>query len=146
MASRRRWLPALVFICPLLLGTWGCCSLKCRQDTAPVLNVSQTDNVPPEHDPVRISKAAGQQILWWLPEGSTVSSVRIALAGQSVPFDRCVAGEGGYCSLPCQNRVCASGPVSASLEIPAGTYKYYGYDFQHASGASSSDPGIRIDP
>src|SRR4030095_13115965 len=114
MASRRRWLPALVFICPLLLGTWGCCSLKCRQDTAPVLNVSPTDHV--------------------------------ALAGHPVLSDRGVAGEGGYCSLPCQNRVCASGPVSASLEIPAGTYKYYGYDFQHASGASSSDPGILLGP
>lgn len=140
--KRRRWLSALVFVSPLLLGTWGCCSLKCRQNTAPILDVSSTDTVPVEE--VRISKKAHQQVVWRLPSGSTVSNVAITLGGHPAPFENCVASE-GYCRIACCNRSCVSGAINPTLDVPPGGI-YYAYAFDHSPPATSSDPGIRIDP
>lgn len=143
-ATCRRWsrTVTLVFPVALLFGSGGCCTLKCRQATAPIVDVTSADGV--SRDPVVISKSAGQSILWRLPSGSTVSRIAITLGGNPAPFEDCQTTE-GYCRIACHERVCASGPIAPSLEVPrAGLY--YAYAFEHAAGAASSDPGIRIDP
>ena len=139
MHRRRRWgLPLLLFISILGFGTWGCCTLKCRENTARVVDVPPNEQLPDIH----ISKAARQQIVWRLAPGSTITTVRISLGGgKPAPFEDCATIE-GLCVLACHDRACVSGPVNAALAVPA----YYDYTFGHASGATSSDPGIRIDP
>ena len=138
MYRRRRWgLPLLLFASTFGFVTWGCCTLKCREDTARVVDVPANEQLPDIH----ISKKARQQIVWRLASGSTITAVRIALAGKPAPFEDCATSE-GLCVLTCHDRACVSGPVSAAVVAPA----YYEYTFGHASGATSSDPGIRIDP
>jgi hypothetical protein len=143
-ATCRRWFRtlALVFPAALLLGSGGCCTLKCREATAPIVDVESADRV--SRDPVVISKRAGQSIVWRLPSGSTISRIAITLGGNPAPFEDCQTTE-GYCRIACHDRTCASGPIVPSLEVPGGGL-YYAYAFEHAAGTVSSDPGIRIDP
>lgn len=141
MSSQRRWwLTALGLLIALTaLGSWGCCSVHCCESFARIVVVSAADKASP--DPVVISKGRGQEILWKLSAESTISNVAITVGEKPVPFVACQTAE-GVCHIACENRLCASGPISPTLEPP----KSYEYTFAHPVSAASLDPGIRIDP
>ncbi|HZI65286.1 MAG TPA: hypothetical protein VFF17_01865 [Thermoanaerobaculia bacterium] len=143
MFSRHRWHPITVgfLIAVTTLGSWGCRSVPCCEDAAAVVLVSAMDAV--SNDLIVISKKRRQEILWRLPADSTIQSVAISLAGKPAPFEACATAE-GTCRIPCERRVCSSGPINPSLEPPAGGITY-AYLFQRPEGASA-DPTIRIDP
>jgi hypothetical protein len=141
--KRRWWLLALVSI-PVAIASSGCCSLKCREATAPLVFVSEVPDKA-SRDPIVISKKAKQEIVWRLSAGSTITSIDISLGGQPVPFENC-ATSGSVCRIACHNRACVSGAVSEALEpVPSKGY-YYDYGFYRSPSGKSSDPGIRIDP
>lgn len=121
------------------LGSWGCCSVHCCESFARIVVVSATDGATP--DPVVISKGRRQEILWKLPAESTISNVAITLGRNPAPFVACQTTE-DVCHIACENRLCASGPISPTLEPP----KSYEYTFAHPVSAASLDPGFRIDP
>jgi len=123
------------------LGSWGCCSVRCCDQTAGLAVVSPTDAVSP--DPIVISKKRHQEILWKLPAESTIQYVAITLGVNPVPFEGCETTE-GVCRIACEGRLCSSGPISPSVMPPRDGIPY-AYVFQRPE-ASSSDPGIRIDP
>ena len=142
MSSPGRWTLALgILITATALATSGCCSVRCCDKTAGLVLVSSSDSV--SADPIVISKKRHQEILWKLPEGSTIQSIAINLEGKPVPFEGCATSE-GTCRLACERHLCSSGAISAGLTPPHGGI-YYSYAFQHAA-STSSDPGIRIDP
>lgn len=142
MISTYRWRPITlgVLVAVTALGSWGCCTMQC-EDTANVVVVSATGEVSSEV--VAISKQRRQEILWRLPNDSTITSVAIVLGGNPPPFERCATAE-GTCRIPCENRACASGPINPSLSPPTGGISY-GYAFERPEGATA-DPTIRIDP
>lgn len=137
-----RWTLALGSLLTVTaLGSWGCCTVNCCDKTAGLVIVSPTDAV--SSDPIVISQKRHQEILWKLPAESTIQYVSISLEGKPAPFEACVTTE-GVCRIACEHRLCSSGPISPGVRPPHDGI-YYGYAFQHAA-ATSSDPGIRIDP
>ncbi|HEU5250475.1 MAG TPA: hypothetical protein VFW15_10865 [Thermoanaerobaculia bacterium] len=145
MSSERRWgwpLALVSLTTVTVLGTSGCCTVKCCESTARIIVVSDTDTVPV--DPIVISKKAKQEIVWRLPAKSTISNVAITLGKNTAPFEGCETTE-GLCRIACHNGACASGAVNASLVVP-NQGLYYGYAFARPASAASKDPGIRIDP
>jgi hypothetical protein len=140
MSSQGRWTLALGSLLALtIFGSWGCCSVRCCESFARIVVVSPNLDAPE----TVISKKRGQEILWKLPAESTVSNVAITLAGKPAPFVACETTE-GVCRIACEDKLCASGPISPGLEVPSEGI-YYAYVFQAGSSASL-DPGIRIDP
>lgn len=139
--KRRWWLLALVSV-PVAFASSGCCSLKCREATAPLVFVSEAPDRA-SRDPIVISKKAKQEIVWRLSAGSTITSIDISLDAHPAPFENCATSE-KVCRIACQNRACVSGAINPSLEVPRDGI-YYAYVFTRP-GAVSSDPGIRIEP
>jgi hypothetical protein len=140
--KRRWWILALVsLIAFVAIGSWGCCTVKCREATAPLVFVSEPDRV--SRDPIVISKMAKQEVVWRLSAESKIAAVEISLGGHPAPFENCETSK-TVCRIACQNRACVSGAINPSLEVPKGGI-YYTYGFA-LPGAVSSDPGIRIDP
>lgn len=143
MISRypRRSITFGVLISAMALGSWGCCTARNCENTAGVVTVSGMDAV--SNDMIVISKKKKQEILWRLPADSTIRYVAISLGGNPAPFEMCEAAAGA-CRIPCERRVCASGPINPSLDPPPGGITY-SYVFERPEGASA-DPTIRIDP
>jgi hypothetical protein len=143
MSPKRRWWSLILvsLIAVAAIGSWGCCTVKCREATAPLVFVSEPDRV--SRDPIVISKMAKQEIVWRLSAGSTITSIDISLGAHPAPFENCATSE-KVCRIACQNRACVSGAINPSLDVPKGGI-YYAYAFARP-GAVSSDPGIRIDP
>ncbi|HEY6066820.1 MAG TPA: hypothetical protein VIY96_11735 [Thermoanaerobaculia bacterium] len=123
------------------LGAWGCCSVKCCDSFARIGVASPGGEAPGET--LVISKKRHQEILWKLPDGSTISEVAITLGEHPAPFVACQTSS-AICHIACEHKLCASGPINPDLRPPSGGI-YYAYVFQSGS-AASLDPGIRIDP
>ncbi|MEO8347986.1 MAG: hypothetical protein ABI610_03660 [Acidobacteriota bacterium] len=142
MFSKHGWRIAFGFsIVVTAFGSWGCCSARYCENAAEVVLVSPDGKV--SNEMIVISKKRHQEILWRLPADSTTQSVAIALGGNPPPFEGCATTEGS-CRIPCERRVCASGPINPSLSPPPGGITY-AYVLQGPEGASA-DPTIRIDP
>jgi hypothetical protein len=144
MSSPGRWALALgILITASVLGVWGCCTVKwCDPQEERIVTVKEKDAKADEYYETAISKMKHQQIVWKLSSGSTWTHVAIRLAGQPPPFVACEVS-GDLCNIPCRNHVCLSGSINPALNPPPSLK--YGYVFSSA-GATSSDPGIRIDP
>lgn len=154
MSSKGRW--ALVIGSLLAvgaLGTWGCCTVTCcgSKPRTPLPVVVKDDRGGVDIETIVISKSKHEEIVWLLPAGSKIERVQITLGGKPRPFVRCDdSGETGICAIPCEHRLCFSGPINPKLKPPevgppeyGGRGIYYAYAF---APTESADPGIRIDP
>jgi hypothetical protein len=92
-------------------------------------------------EPTVLSKKKHQEIVWKLSPGSPFTEVAIKLSGHPEPFVSCKT-EADVCHIACEHGLCFSDSINPLLPVPSIVYSY---DFKSAT-ATSSDPGIRIDP
>lgn len=143
MSSQGRW--ALVLgslLAVTVLGSWGCCSVRCSPAGRALVKVDA--RLLASHEPIVLSKKKHDEIVWKLEPGSPYTKVAIELKGHPDPFVSCKT-EAGICWIPCDGRFCFSDSINPLLDIPTSPGIYYDYHFNGVA-ATSSDPGIRIDP
>jgi len=144
MSSQRRWwLGALGSMIALAaIGSWGCCTVRwCDPAARIVIGKEKTTKAEPYLRTVR-SKHKHQQIAWKLSSGSPYTNVAIKLGGNPEPFVACETSA-GVCHIACEHGLCLSGSINPLLAVPPSID--YEYEFE-GPRATSTDPGIRIDP
>jgi hypothetical protein len=152
MSSQRRWWVGALgsMIALAAIGSWGCCSVTCcdKKPRNQLILVSPTADAVSTDEAV-ISKMAHEEIVWKLPDGSTITHIEITPRKPStpdtLPFENCKVNV-KPCRIECQNRLCQSGAISQALNPPRKKLYYYDYGFMRPASAASLDPGIRIDP
>jgi len=151
MSSQRRWwLGALGSMIALAaIGSWGCCSVTCcdKKPRNQLILVSPTaDAVQP--DVAVISKMAREEIVWKLPDGSTITHIDIipkAPTPDTKPFEKCQMTQ-NVCRIDCKDGLCPTGAINPALNPTKEQSFYYDYGFKRLAATASTDPGIRIDP
>lgn len=150
MSSRGRWALVLGSLLAVgALGTWGCCTVRCSPGGRALVKVDA--RLLGSHEPIVLSKKKHDEIVWKLEPGSPYTRVAIELKGHPDPFVSCKT-EAGICWIPCDRqtdnehaaRFCFSDSINPLLDVPTSGI-YYDYHF-NGTTATSSDPGIRIDP
>ena len=138
------------------LGSWGCCSVRCCDTKARdqlVVVTTKTANEDEVPNPeIVISKMKNHQVVWLLPQGSTIRHIDLKLRENQdpipgmkwPPFEVC-GPNATVCSIACTDLICRSGRINPALEPPKKGI-YYDYTFGRGEGQASLDPGIRIDP
>jgi len=144
MSSQRRWWLGVLssMIALAAIGSWGCCTVRWCDPAARIVIVKVDARLLSSTEPIVISKSKHQQIAWKLSSGSPYTSVAIKLGGHLEPFVACETSA-GVCHIACEHGLCLSGSINPLLAVPPATY--YEYQFEGAR-ATSTDPGIRIDP